>query len=162
MPKRSPLRRIIWTLLYALLGISPLVATGCDAGGSSGNENVAGTDTVEVTAAMGGDLMVESTPSGHSVNWVVTEYDGNKKGGIGFPGVTPVDIPEVDSVKIGDDVNPPGFDRFEVIVQSTEPGVKLESVTLLNDGNKVATADNPVSPDSITTARKYFIRVFSP
>lgn len=154
------LRTALSYLLLCSLLTAGTSVTGCDSGGSSGNAT--GADTVRVTNSLDGNLTVKSTPSNHTVNWIVSEYDGDKVGTLSFPGETPVDIPNVDEIKIGDDVNPPGFDRFEVIVQSSSPGEDLDSVTLLNGGQEVTTAKNPVNDNPDTLTRKYVIIVTSP
>ena len=81
--------------------------------------------------------------------------------GFGSSGTTPVDISDVD--ELGDQNDPEGFDTFEVEIESSESDEDLESITLLNDGNQVATATAPIPEDSDDLdAGKFVVEVSSP
>lgn len=163
---RNTLQKALSFLPALLLLCAGLFVFGCDSGGSS--SEATGPDTTRVTASLSGDLSIESTPTDHRVNYTVAETDenalengGDATNGFSFTARTPIDVPDIDEITTVEGGDPPGFDRFRVVVQSSETE-ELDSVTLLNDGQEVATADAPAgdNPDSIS--KTYVIIVTSP
>lgn len=116
-----------------------------------------------MTNALDGNLTLESTPSNHEVSVNINENDGEDIFNGRDRGTTPLDITGVDELRPISGSNPDGFDFYSVGVESEEDSVDLESVTLLNDGNEVATSGAPLPEDSDDiNAGAYVIKVNSP
>ncbi|MCS3613509.1 hypothetical protein [Salinibacter ruber] len=165
--QHDALQRALSTALVFLLLVTGASVAGCDSGGSS--SEATGPDTTRVTASLDGELSVESTPSSHRVNYTVAETDENAlengedaTNGFSFTAPTPIDVPNIDEITTVEGGDPPGFDRYQVTVQSSDPQESLDSITLLNGDQEVATADTPAgdSPDSLS--KTYVIIVTSP